>query len=154
MGFEWGAFLRMVLKTSLEADNITLKAENETLKTNYNSAVDAIHSLVKSVNDLRGSVNTSNYQRDEIEQYGRKESFREIDVPEEPIKYNDDGDSVETEDCGALAIEAAGLLGITLEKKDIQRAHRVGRRRVPKVNPRSGRLETPKPRQIIVKLKD
>ena len=82
------------------------------------------------------------------------ESWRAIDVPEPPIKYNDKGEIVEDEDCAALAIEAAETLGITLKRSDIQRAHRVGRRRVPQVNKRSGILDTTKPRQVIVKLND
>ena len=124
------------------------------MKTTVNSAVNEIHGLVKNINALHASVNISSYQRDELEQYGRKESFRAVDVPEEPIKYDEEGEIIETEDCAAVAMEAAELLGITLKRKDIQRAHRVGRRRVPQVNKRTGLLETPKPRQIIIKLKD
>ena len=138
---------------TLKAENVALKADNASMKTNLNHAVKEIETLVKHVNDVRGSVNSSNYQRDEIEQYGRLESWRAIDIQEEPIKCNDKGENIETEDCAALAIEAAELIGVSLKKTDIQRAHRIGRRRVPFVN-KSGVLETPKPRQLIVKLKD
>ena len=136
-----------------KADNIKLKANNTSMKISLNHCVTELETMVRYVNDVRGAMNSANFQRDEIEQYGRLEAWRAIDVPEEEIVYNDKGDIVETEDCAALAVEAAKLVGVSLEKTDIQRAHRVGRRRVPFVNKR-GVQETPKPRQLIVKLKD
>ena len=45
------------------------------------------------------------------------------------------------------------LQQLPLVKEDIQRAHRVGRRKKPSVD-KNGKVITPKPRQIIVKLKD
>ena len=116
---------------SLKADNNQLKADNVSLKNSLNYSLQELHSLGKHINSLQSSVNTSNYERDEIEQYGRYESWRGVDITELPIKYDQHGEIVDDEDCSALAIEIAATVGVTLEKKDIQRAHRVGRRRVP-----------------------
>ena len=139
--------------TSLKKDNATMKDANAALKTALNQANGEIYSLVKNVNSLQSSLNISNYQRDEIEQYGRLESFRYIDIPEETLQTNDKGEIIETEDCFNLAIKASEMMGVSLKKKNIQRAHRIGRRRIPRRNT-NGVMEEPKPRQVIVKLKD
>ena len=59
----------------------------------------------------------------------------------------------DTEDCAQAVVDAAALAGVTIEKSDIQRAHRVGRRKGTSLDAQ-GRAITPKPRQIIFKMKD
>ena len=129
-----------------------LKAENATLRSLLKEATGEIVKLSAGLNDVRASINTSNYERDALEQYNRLESYRIIEAEEDPIKYDSDGNIVDEEDCAALAIKSAELLGVTLKRKGIQRCHRIGKRRAPQMV--KGVLVTPKPRQVIIKLKD
>ena len=126
-----------------------LVSENTNLKHHLKKATDAITNLYQHFNHLISAVNNSAYQSDEQEQYGRKEAFRVVDLPELPLKFDENGKIKDDEDCKAVAVEAAKLVGVTITKKDIQRAHRIGQRRVPANN-----QPPPKPRQLIVKLKD
>ena len=130
-----------------------LEAENAAMKTALKAALQAIDNIHAHMNSQGSSINTANYERDALEQYGRRESERLVDVDEEPLKLDTNGNIIDNEDCVQLAIEAAAVLDVTLVKEDIQRAHRVGRRKKPSVD-KDGRMFTPKPRQIIVKLKD
>ena len=66
-----------------------------------------------------------------------------------PLKHDTKGNEIDEEDCKETAIETANLVGITLKREDIQRAHRVGKRRKP-----TAKNPNPSPRQVIVKLKD
>ena len=126
-----------------------LETQNKELVEHLKKANYTIVELYKHLNMVIGAVNRSNYQNDELEQYGRKEAFRVIDTPELPVQFDANGKIVDKEDCKSVAIEAAKLVGVELEKGHIQRAHRIGKRRLPtKQNP------NPKARQLIVKLKD
>ena len=129
-----------------------LKAENATLRNALKEATGEIINLNARLNHQNSNINASNYERDAIEQYGRLESWRMIDVDEKPIEYDADGNIIDDEDCAELAIKAAKLIGVTLDRKGIQRCHRIGRRRSPRMV--KGKLSTPKPRQVILKLKD
>ena len=104
-----------------------LKAENATLRSLLKEATGEIVKLSAGLNDVRASINTSNYERDALEQYNRLESYRIIEAEEDPIKYDSDGNIVDEEDCAALAIKSAELLGVTLKRKGIQRCHRIGK---------------------------
>ena len=138
---------------SLKQRVTDLEAENSTMKTALKAALKAIDEIRGEMNFQRTSINKSNYQRDELEQYGRKESGRVIEVKEEPLVYNENGGIKETEDCAQVVIDAAAIAGVKIEKGDIQRAHRVGRRKKPSIDA-AGNYTTPKPRQIIFKMKD
>ena len=126
-----------------------VEAENAELKEHLKKTNNHVIILYKHLNTVISAVNRSNYQQDELEQYGRKEAFRVIEYPELPLQLDSHGNPIDDENCKDVAIEAAKLVGVSIEKRDIQRAHRIGRRRKPtKNNP------NPKARQLIVKLKD
>ena len=133
--------------SKLEKENKKMKGENSDLKHQLKESNEAIVQLYKHVNNLLSSSNNAIYQQDEQNQYGRKESWRLNDYEELPLKFDEKGNIKDEEDCKDVAIEAAKLVGVDLERKDIQRAHRVGKRRVPKRGD-----PPPKPRQVIVKL--
>ena len=136
-------------RASLHTTVAELVVENASLKHQLKEATEAIINLHKHVNNLISTVNNCAYQSDEIEQHGRKESFRIVDLPELPLKFHENGKIKDDEDCKAVAVEAAKLIGVDICKKDIQRAHRIGQRKVP-----TQANQTPKARQLIVKLKD
>jgi len=73
------------------------------------------------------------YNVDELEQYGRRENLR-IHGVSKSKGNGDDGEEV---------VKLAGELGISLDNWNIQRAHRLGKKK---------RSPTAKPRQIIVRL--
>lgn len=56
-------------------------------------------------------------KQDSLEQYQRRQCLRIFGVPEE-----------EREDTDKIAMEVAAKIGVTLEERDIDRSHRVGRR--------------------------
>ena len=64
-----------------------LKAENATLRNALKEATGEIINLNARLNHQNSNINASNYKRDAIEQYGRLESWRMIDVDEKPIEY-------------------------------------------------------------------
>ena len=91
-------------------------------------------------------MNSANYASDELEQYGRFESWRLNDYDEAPLKTDGKGDAKDDVDCKEIAVQEAKLVGVRIEKG---RHPMVGKRRKPtKNNP------NPSPRQVIVKLKD
>ena len=63
---------------------------------------------------------------DSLEQYGRRENLRIYYVPESANK-KDDGEDI--------IIEIAKLLDVDLKDLDIQRAHRLGQKRIGKTRP-------------------
>ena len=138
---------------TLQAENRTMRTELDTMKFALKAALSAIDGLHAHMNSQIGAMNTSSYERDALEQYGRKESGRYVDVEEEPLVIDDKGNIKDTEDCAQVIVDAAAVAGIEISKDDIQRAHRVGRRRKPFLN-NEKRLVNPKPRQIIFKMKD
>ena len=150
-----GADITVILSrlTKLEEENKIIKEENASMKTALKAALSAIDGIHKNINDERSSINTSNYERDALEQYNRLESYRVLDVEELPLKCDADGKVIDDEDCDQLAIDAAAVLDVKITKNDIQRAHRIGRKKKPFLG-ENGKLVTPKPRQVIVKLKD
>lgn len=133
---------------------VDLEAENETLKFTVKQLCQAVDDIHGILNDHRSVINTVSYEKDGLEQYGRKESFRLIDVPEEKLELDDAGNVVDSEDCAQLIIDAAANIDVDIAKKDIQRVHRIGKRKKPSVDKKSGKLITPKPRPVIVRLKD
>ena len=139
--------------SALEDENRSMRDENRSMRSALKAALGAIDTLYAQTNSQRCSINTSNYERDAIEQYGRLESFRVIDAEEKPLQYDKNGNIIDDEDCTQLAIDAAAVVDVDLAKVDIQRAHRIGRRKKPFVN-QQGQMVTPKARQVIVKLKD
>ena len=136
----------------IKAEVERLKAENASLRSIVKQSAEEIIKLNARVNGMSANINTANYERDALEQYNRLESWRIINAEEDPVEYDGEGNVIDNEDCDALAIKAAGLLGVTLDPKEIQRCHRIGKKRAPKMV--KGKLVTPKPRQVIVKLKD
>ena len=145
--------LLMSRVAALETESVATKAENAAMKFALKEALEVIDTMRGEMNSIRGSINTSNYQRDELEQYGRRESGRLRDVVEDPIIYDNKGKIKDAEDCAQVIVDAAAVAGVKIEKADIQRAHRVGRRKLPGVN-KQGVYQTPKPRPIIFKMKD
>ena len=121
----------------------TLEAENFEIKSALKAALNAIDEIHAHMNMQRTSINTSTYKRDALNQYGRKESARLINAKEAPLQYDNEGKIKDTEDCVQLAIDAAEVLDIKLERSDIQRAHRVGKQKLPSVGT-DGKMITPK----------
>ena len=132
----------------------TLEAENVITKHALKSALSAIDNIHKHLNLNTASINSANYERDALNQYGRRESGRALDIPEEPIEYDGDGKIVDNEDCAQLIVDIGKVLELPIVKEDIQRAHRVGPKRKPHWDPQKKVLITPKPRPVIVKFKD
>ena len=84
------------------------KAENEALKN--------------IVNSTRQGTNIYAYKQDDLEMYGQKENLRILGKAEVPASSRDDGKEKITK----LATE----LGINLQARDLQRAHRLGKKKV------------------------
>ena len=82
---------------------------------------------------LKQIVNINLYKIDNLEQYGRRENMRIHRIPESTDSVDDDGEKV------ILKMEKDW--NIELKDSDIQRAHRLGRKRI---NPNS------RPRPIII----
>ena len=83
---------------------------------------------LKSENEqLKQAVNMNIQEIDNLEQYSRRENIRIHCVPE-PQGKKDDGEEV--------VVELAEKLGVNIESYDIQRAHRLGRKRSPLAKPR------------------
>ena len=76
---------------------------------------------------LKQALNTNTLEIDNLQQYSRRENIRIHGIPE-PKGKKDDGEEV--------VIELAEKLGINIESYDIQRAHRMGRKRSPRAKPR------------------
>ena len=107
----------------LEKENIEMANQIEDLNTTCDS-------LKKENKDLKIKCNLNFLNGDALNQYGRRESFRPHNIPE--IKDNDK--PLEE------VVKIARKLGIDFSKDDVQRCHRVGKKR-----------DTP--RQIIVKMR-
>ena len=71
------------LVKKLEKSNEGFKTQVTNLQTALKSAVQEMNILAKQNNDLRKEANLQNYRRDELEQYGRRESLRLHSVEEE-----------------------------------------------------------------------
>ena len=69
---------------------------------------------------LKQALNINTLDIDNLQQYSRRENIRIHGIPESKGK-KDDGEEV--------VIELAEKLGINMESYDIQRAHRMGRKR-------------------------
>ena len=133
----------------VEKENGTLREEVKLFKNILKTVCTELTNVYKHLNTVCSTVNCANYTSDEQEQYGRFESWRLNDHDEAPLISDEKGHLKDDEDCKETAIQAAELVGVTLTKDDIQRAHRVGRRRKP-----TAKNPNPAPRQLIVKLKD
>jgi len=131
------------------------KTFNENDRKQLNEINLSVKRLLNEVNDLRQELKESKYEiklvkienerlkqalnlnivnLDALEQYNRRENIRIHGVTENEMNRADDGEQV--------AFQVADALGIELEKDDIQRAHRLGKRRK---NARA------KPRPVIVR---
>ena len=149
---ENAALIKRVEK--LEAENKEMRAENQEMRAIMKQVLGAIDGIHVNMNLQRESINISTYKRDALNQYGRRESGRFINTKEAPLEYYENGQIKDTEDCVQLAIDAAAALDIKIERSDIQRAHRVGKRKKPTTDKKMGRVIIPKPRPVIVKFKD
>ena len=132
----------------LERNNKKLQEHVQSLTSTLKLVVGELKSSIKTNNDMRTQINLSNYTKDDLGQYGRKESYRNLDVDE----------SVDAE---KGAIERANFILSQIDERDeqfkdlkdykvvpsdIQRCHRIGDKE--KARSRG------KKRPIIVKLKD
>ena len=71
---------------------------------------------------LKQIVNINLYKIDDLEQYGRRENMRIHGIPESTDSIDDDGEKV--------ILKMAKDLNIELKDSDIQRAHRLGTKRI------------------------
>ena len=77
---------------------------------------------------LKQTANLTLYKLDLLEQYGRRENLRIHYVPENKENI-DDGEEV--------ILKVAKCLDVNLQSSDIQRAHRLGKKRLNSEKPRS-----------------
>ena len=118
--------------TKLREENAELKEHNAMLKAD-NAVLKADNAkLVKGQADIKAKCNLNFFANDALNQYGRRESFR---IHKYPEPENPDADN-----SLSAVFAVAKKLKVAICKNDIQRCHRVGKKR-----------STPRP--IIVKLK-
>ena len=134
--------------SNLKKANSKLEGENKMLKEIAKLAVEETQGLRRETNFLRTKLNCVNYHCDGINQYGRRENADWNRVPEK------DGEETEKEVMEAVINRANYCLskdtrfeGIVVEPSDIQRVHRIGRKK------ESTDGITPKPRKIICRFK-
>ena len=90
------------LKSELECNNLNL-------------------TIVKTENaKLKQALNLTNFKLDILEQYGRRENLLVYNIPESD-STKDDGES--------QMINAVKALNVRLDQNDIQRAHRLGKKK-------------------------
>lgn len=105
--------------------------------------------LRQESNTLRAKINTANYMSDSVEQYTRRENIRIHDV-EEKDNEKDSDVMKEIIDRANYALSKSQYYSDTrVEESDIQRAHRVGEKKVQA----PGSNTPPKPRKIICRFK-
>ena len=76
---------------------------------------------------LKQTLNINTLEIDNLQQYSRRENIRIHGIPE-PKGKKDDGEEV--------VMKLAEKLGINMESYDIKRAHRMGRKRLPRAKQR------------------
>ena len=116
------------LKSELECSNLNL-------------------AIVKTENaKLKQALNLTNFKLDNLEQYGRRENLRIYNIPESDSN-RDDGES--------QMINVAKALNVRLDQNDIQRAHRLGKkkRNANKPRPIIIRFQSHKKRNEILRAK-
>ena len=129
-------------KTAYSSVNFTIEDRNELKDINLTlkELVSEINSLRKGLDDskteinkvkvensrLKQIVNINLYKIDDLEQYDRQENMQIHGIPEFIDSVDDDGEKV--------ILKMAKDLNIELKDSDIQRAHRLGRKRI---NPNS-----------------
>ena len=128
--------------TSTEKSNFT-EADRHKLSKIYDSVAILIKQVSKLQRSLKNSnkkiqelkteneklkqaVNLNTLEIDNLEQYSRRENIRIHGVPEPQGKRDD----------GEVVVELAEKLGINIENYDIQKAHRLGKKRSPRAKPR------------------
>ena len=78
--------------------------------------------LKKAVNSTRQAANINAYKLIELKLYGRRENLRIIGIAKNINSTGDDGKE--------KLIEVANDLGIVLQSSDLQRVHRLGRKKL------------------------
>ena len=115
---------------SMKSLEIQVQRLNKKLGTNTKEIGKLKHKNVK----LKQALSLAVYNVDVLEQYGRRENIRIHGVAEKLNSNYDDGEEV--------VADIAAELGIDINECDIQRAHRLGKK---KISPGG------KPRQIITR---
>ena len=105
-------------------ENLTRQVSN--LQRSLKRSNKKIKELKSENEQLKQAVNMNIQEIDNLEQYSRRENIRIHGVPE-PQGKKDDGEEV--------VVELAEKLGVNIESYDIQRAHRLGRKRSPLAKP-------------------
>jgi len=91
------------------------------LKSDLNETKEHLNEVKTKNARLKQLVNLNHYQLDSLEQYGRRKNIRFYNVPE----WSDDKDDGEDK-----LFEFAKTLNIKLEEADLQRVHRLGKKKV------------------------
>jgi len=86
----------------VQNENVKLKQENQKFKS---------------------LMHTEYFRTDELDQYSKRENVRIFGIPED---YTVEGDGKKQ------LLKLAGELNISLQEKDIQRVHRLGKKKDPK----------------------
>jgi len=106
-----------ILKDEIQYLKFELEESNSNLET------------IKTENaQLKQALNLTNFKLDSLEQYGRRENLRLHNIPESEGN-RDDGET--------KLIEVANALNISLNASDIQRVHRLGKKRTNATKSRS-----------------
>ena len=132
----------------LERNNTKLQEQVKSLTSSLKLVVGELKTAHKTNNDLRTQVNLSNYTKDDLGQYGRKESYRNLDVDE---SVDAEKGAIERANFILSQIDETNeqfrdLKDYKVTRSDIQRCHRIGDK--DKAKSRG------KKRPIIVKFKD
>ena len=131
---------------NLEASHTNLKKKNKQLHSVAKEMLVENKALWKEINFLRAQQNISHYHCDSVEQYGRKENtdWHEIDENE---KESDIVQAV-VDRANYVLSKNEHYKGTTVNASDIQRCHRVGKKR-ESTDPNN----PPAPRKIICRFK-
>ena len=97
------------------------------IKNELMAAKRDISKITEENNKLKQIINLNTFKVDSLEQYGRRENLRIYGIPESNENIDDDGEQI--------VHDIAKLLNVDLDNWDIQRAHRLGRKRSNKPRP-------------------
>ena len=115
-------------KLTLIYENVaSLRDEMKELREELEGSKLEIKQLKTENNQLKQALNLNTFETDNLQQYSRRENIR-IHGIAESASQKDDGEST--------LLKLAEVLGITLESSNIQRAHRLGKKRSSAAKPR------------------
>ena len=134
--------------TNLEASHTNLKKKNKQLLSVAKEILAENKALWKETNFLRAQLNCSHYHCDSVEQYGRRENAEWHEITEMDNEKESDVVQAVVDRANYVLSKSEHYKNTTVDASDIQRCHRVGKRKNSN-DPKS----PPKPRKIICRFK-